>query len=371
VKRITRQLGTKCWFVVTTVADDTQAYKLFEVLNDRGLELSISDLIKNVLLTQASKLERIKEAKSNWSDIVESIDYANIAPFLRYYWMSHNGKKITEDDLLETLKADIKKMNVSELTAFLKSLSDEAENFAEIIGRSSIKEELARELNLIKSYGFRVGNSAFLSIWFSSADHKTRLRVLREVKNFLVKYAVFAGLVTNVLEDVMAKIGLAIRKDMTGGLETMSAMFKERSPSLKTIKDQFGKMEPSIGVARALLIEIETHLAGTEKLPADTSKVEVEHIFPKTPNEEWLHAFEASGNEESYLARLGNLTLLGQKLNKQLSNKPFKDKRKTYFKKSDFTITRQLAKATRWTAALVDKRQGQLFKHACDVWDIS
>ena len=111
-------------------------------------------------------------------------------------------------------------------------------------------------------------------------------------------------------------------------------------------------------------------LAGTEKLPADTSKVEVEHIFPQTPNEEWIQYFEANGNEDIYVGRLGNLTLLGQKLNKQLSNKPYKEKRKTYFKKSDFTITKQLAKVSKWTARVVEKRQSQLFKHACEIWDV-
>ena len=370
VKKITRHLGTKCWFVLTKVVDDTQAYKLFEVLNDRGLELSISDLLKNVLLSQAVKLDRIKEAKVFWGDIVDTLDYENIAPFLRYYWMSHNGKKITEDDLLETLKRDIKKMNASELIVFLKSLSEEAEYFAEIIGRTPIKEDLMRELNLIKSYGFRVGNSVMLAVWSSSKDSKIRLSAAREVKNFLVKYAVFANEVTNVLEDLMAKNALAIRNELISGLAAMQAIFKERQPSIKTIEDKFLKIEPSIGVARALLVEIETHLAGTEKLPADTSKVEVEHIFPQTPNEEWIQYFEANGNEDIYVGRLGNLTLLGQKLNKQLSNKPYKEKRKTYFKKSDFTITKQLAKVSKWTARVVEKRQSQLFKHACEIWDV-
>ena len=370
IKKITRHLGTKCWFVVTKVTDDTQAFKLFEVLNDRGLELSISDLIKNVILSQAARLDRLEEAKTQWSNIVDSLDYENIAPFLRYFWMSHNGKKITEDDLLDTLKSKIKKMGASDLILYLKSLAEEAENFAEIIGRTPIKEELMRELNLIKAYGFRVGNSVILAVWFASKDHKVRLNTLRQVKNFLVKYAVFANEVTNVLEDLMAKIALSIRSELNGGLAMMEATFNEKQPACKTIEDKFLKIDPSINVARALLVEIETHLAGTEKLPADTSKVEVEHIFPQSPTPEWLEYYMANGNEETYVGRLGNLTLLGQKLNKQLSNRPYKDKRKTYFKKSDFTITKDLGAVNKWTFKAVEKRQAQLLKHAKKIWDI-
>jgi hypothetical protein len=97
IKRISRELATKTWFVVTRVPDDTQAYTLFEVLNDRGLELSISDLIKNVILSRASQLQRLQKAKASWADVVDALDYENVAAFLRYLWMSQNGRKVFEE----------------------------------------------------------------------------------------------------------------------------------------------------------------------------------------------------------------------------------------------------------------------------------
>ncbi len=370
VKRITRHLGTRNWFMVTRVPDDTQAYTLFEVLNDRGLELSISDLIKNVILARASEIERLPKAKEHWSNIVEALDYENIAAFLRYFWMSHNGKKTTEDKLFETLKNDIKKMNASTLITFLKGLSEEAENFAEIIGRSEINEDITRELELINSYGFRVGNSLFLAVWACAKDEDVRLDVLREVKNFLVKFAVFANQVTNELEIVMADLSAAVRKDLKSGLELMRAKFKKSLPSNKTIEDGFLKLEPSSAVARAILTEIEISLTGTEKLASGPSKVNVEHIFPQSASDKWKESFGANDEEESYVARLGNLTLLDAKLNRQASNKPYSDKQKTYYVKSDFTITKQLPKGNHWTIKSVEDRQAELFKSAKEIWQI-
>lgn len=368
IKCIIRELATKTWFVITRVPDDTQAYTLFEVLNDRGLELSISDLIKNVVLSRASQLQRLPKAKAHWADVVEALDYENVASFLRYLWMSQNGRKVTENDLFPILKQEIKGMSAPALIAYLKSVVEEAENYAEIIGRTDSSDDIARELELISAYGFRVGSTVLLAIWAKSQDEKGRLEVLREVKCFLVKYAIFANQVTNELETVMAEVAAAIRKNLSGGLAEMKARFKKALPSAQTIADGFKVLEPSTSVARALLVEMETKLAGTEKTVSNPSKVNVEHIFPQSPSDEWEKSFGANGAEESYMGRLGNLTLLDSKLNKQASNKLYPEKRRLYYSKSDLRITNSLPEGVKWTAAMVDDRQEELLKIARQIW---
>jgi uncharacterized GH25 family protein len=150
----------------------------------------------------------------------------------------------------------------------------------------------------------------------------------------------------------------------------MRAKFKKSLPSNKTIEDGFLKLEPSSAVARAILTEIEISLTGTEKLASGPSKVNVEHIFPQSASDKWKESFGANDEEESYVARLGNLTLLDAKLNRQASNKPYSDKQKTYYVKSDFTITKQLPKGNHWTIKSVEDRQAELFKSAKEIWQI-
>jgi hypothetical protein len=285
--------------------------------------------------------------------------------------MSQNGKKTTENDLFPKFKDDVKNMTGPDLVTYLKSLSVESENFAEIIGISKTKGRLAREIKLIKSYGFKVGNTVLLAVWASSADEKLRLSVLREVKKFLVKYAILANQVTNELEGIMAEIAFTIRKDITSGLEEMESRFKKALPNRKVIREGFLGLEPSISVARALLIEIETHLAGTEKTVSDPDEVNVEHIFPQSPSKEWIRAFKASDEEETYCSRLGNLTLIDAKLNKQASNKPYKQKRKEYYNKSEFKITKELPNTTSWSAKSVQDRQTELYEQAREIWTIA
>lgn len=368
--RITKELTQHFWFVITRVPDDTQAYTLFEVLNDRGLELSIADLFKNKILSRASEVGKLEPVKEYWGEIIDSLGYENVPSFLRYYWISQHGKKTTENDLFPLFKDDVKNMSSTDLVTYLKSLSSESKNFAEIIGFSKTKGKIEREIKLIKSYGFKVGNTVLLAAWASSSEEKVRLSVLRDVKKFLVKYAILAGQVTNRLEDIMAEIAFAIRKDITSGLKEMDSRFKKALPNQKVIREGFLVLEPSISVARGLLIEIETHLAGTEKTVSDPDEVNVEHIFPQSPSKEWIKAFKAADEEETYCSRLGNLTLIDAKLNKQASNKPYKEKRKEYYTKSEFKITNELQNTANWSAKSVQDRQAELYELACQIWTI-
>ena len=54
------------------VPDESSAYIIFETMNDRGLELSAADLIKNYLFGRAE--EELEIVKGNWFRMVGSLD---------------------------------------------------------------------------------------------------------------------------------------------------------------------------------------------------------------------------------------------------------------------------------------------------------
>jgi uncharacterized protein with ParB-like and HNH nuclease domain len=92
---------------VGTVKD---AYKLFETINNRGLKLSATDIIKNLLFGHASKLnngEYLEEVKSIWADIVSNLDGVNGNNpdiFFRRYFCSILTRKVTANGLIQEFK---------------------------------------------------------------------------------------------------------------------------------------------------------------------------------------------------------------------------------------------------------------------------
>ena len=65
---------TKARVIRIQVPDSANAFRIFETLNDRGLKLALSDLLKNYLFHQSG--DRIGEAQKNWVAMASVVEAA-------------------------------------------------------------------------------------------------------------------------------------------------------------------------------------------------------------------------------------------------------------------------------------------------------
>lgn len=81
------------------------AYKVFETFNNRGLKLSATDLIKNLLLGQAAKINNgiyLEDVKNIWTEIIVSLDGLDNDDsdiFFKRYFSSLVGRPISKNKL--------------------------------------------------------------------------------------------------------------------------------------------------------------------------------------------------------------------------------------------------------------------------------
>lgn len=122
-----------------------------------------------------------------------------------------------------------------------------------------------------------------------------------------------------------------------------------------------------VSSARYLLEALEDDVRSTMKLEEDDiacpKRVHVEHIYPKKP------AFTPWPEHDEMLSRLGNLTLLGQSLNKAAKNSDFPTK-KRHYDKSTIQITKQLVQFPDWSPDRIVVRQKKLADAAIRIWRI-
>ena len=94
--------------IVVDVPDEADAFMIFETLNDRGLDLTIADLLKNYLFSLAG--HHIEAVKTHWLAAVSTIETSHdervFTTFLRHFWSSRVGL-VRERDLYRSLKANI------------------------------------------------------------------------------------------------------------------------------------------------------------------------------------------------------------------------------------------------------------------------
>jgi len=96
----------------------------------------------------------------------------------------------------------------------------------------------------------------------------------------------------------------------------------------------------------------------------------IEHIYPQSPKEiEW----GGRGNQETlsqYLWHIGNLTMLGRRLNREAANSEFEIKRRHYEGKSELLMAKEIAKSyDKWDENTIKDRAKRLAKLAVEVWD--
>src|SRR5579885_838200 len=102
-------LETGVRLICVEVPDDRSAYVIFETMNDRGLHLSMADLLKNHLFGLAD--DRMPEVEKSWYAMVGALETVQeediLVTFIRHLWISMHGPTRSKQ-LFDQMKEHIK-----------------------------------------------------------------------------------------------------------------------------------------------------------------------------------------------------------------------------------------------------------------------
>ena len=411
---------------VGTVKD---AYKLFETINNRGLKLSATDIIKNLLFGHASKLnngEYLEEVKSIWSDIVSNLDGVNSNNpdiFFRRYFCSILKRKVSANGLIQDFKNYYYKnvLGANMLTLFNDNIratdeDDEDEDMNPIEDLIAVNDQLNQIslLDFIKN--LRKASIEYNKLYFARYNDN---RLIREIKSlnriqceptyiFLMQFMQLDYQNENKIIVIRMLAALMLRrhicKKQTGETDLIfsnlvRAIDYADQPELlmQTMRDMIlnndyypsddeflshllkyefkGKAEDR---ARALLDYYNSSLGNqlNEMQIANADEVHLEHIIPQTINtqsalRDWQEYLgdNALARHKTYVSRLGNLTLLSSKLNIIISNGPFENKRDAYMI-SNITMTNTLTNYPEFKFEQVEERSILISEVVLQHWRI-
>ncbi len=360
-------------FILMTVETDdiNEAYIIFESLNARGKALETADLLKNHILRVAQS--DLSSATETWNTIIDNLDNIDPTKFIRYYWNSTN-RFAREKDLFKALRKDIKtQSDVNTLLANLRSLSKVC---AAILHPEDNKDFDLTELNERLIEMQKLDASSYIPVIFAlrlqNYSEEDINEVLKAIETLVVRNFVVSGLVANKYELEFAQIAKSIsdkswpphnnpptKVDILKKLYSLMVSDDEFINNFKVFNSKKN------AVIRYLLRKINNFDVSETKIVDDSNRVHVEHILPKKINDEWIN-FNAE-DHETYLWRIGNLTLLGQEYNNRAKNKGF-DKKKEIYKKSEIKMTRDLVTIDDWTTLTIIKRQEDFAEIALKIW---
>ncbi|HWO31267.1 MAG TPA: hypothetical protein VNO32_20935, partial [Candidatus Acidoferrum sp.] len=136
------------------VRSQRDAFKIFETLNDRGLRLSVPDLLLNFLMGLANSDGERDQIRRYWDGIIEAMGKKDVGQLIRHIWVSTYGD-LKSIDLFTALKQHIEGKQIKSLD-FARTCSEECGRYVELLRAS--KDDLgeaARPVSvLVNDLGF-------------------------------------------------------------------------------------------------------------------------------------------------------------------------------------------------------------------------
>lgn len=387
------------------VSSHSDAFILFESLNNRGEPLSALDLIKNKLLAVLEKqqADSIDENFKKWNRLLENLtdDYAIQERYLRQFYNAFKFKeKIGVKGFTLATRSNIiqiyEKLIDRNANAIFYDLFEKAKLYNSIIAPNddSVPQTLAKQFRDLDRIG---GAPAYVLLLYLLAERSSA--DLAAISEFLVKFFVRRSLTDQPPTRDLGRNAIVLievlRHKPTGDvLDVMQREFRKQGwiASDKLFREKLaGNLyEENVDATRFVLCKIEEAHQTKEKFTdlwrRDSSGDyvwTVEHIFPQGPNipESWVKMI-ADGNEakakeyrEQHVHKLGNLTITGY--NSKLGNKSFSEKRdrkdaagKLVGYKNGLHMNAGLRGKNSWTVQDIEARTNTLVKEAMKLFSI-
>jgi len=389
------------------VAGHSDAYTLFESLNNRGVPLTAIDLIKNKLLAvlEAKDSGSIDKHYNRWKKVIDALgdDYAVQERFFRQYY---NAFKPDLKDIVSVpvatksnLMQVYEKLIAHDAESFLQAMIRLSAHYAQIVGYRAVPEQ-PKLSGLLLSLDRIQGAAAYLllMVLFERKDTlELEQEHLEQVVHFLIAFFVrrnttdlpptrdLTRIFMDVAETVLALKGQAVVSHIQQRLTGESASDEQFEKSLK------GPIyEDNKAVCRFVLCALEESRMTVETrvdlwaLKGKQYVWTIEHIFPQGENipDTWVQmiangdAALAEQHRQTYAHCLGNLTISGY--NSALGNKSFAEKqsrldsqgRKVGYN-NGLHLNQALANETSWTVDKLKARTDLLVQEVLQKYPLS
>lgn len=378
------------------VAGHSDAYTLFESLNNRGVPLTAIDLIKNKLLAVLESKDpgSIDKQYNRWKKVIDALgdDYAVQERFFRQYY---NAFKPDLKDVVSVpvatksnLMQVYEKLIAHDAEGFLHAMICLSSRYAQIVGYRAVPEQ-PKLSSLLLSLDRIQGAAAYLLLMVLM-ECQTELELnhehLEQVVIFLIAFFVRRNTtdlpptrdLTRIFMDVAETIRGLRAGDVVNHIQrTLQAESASDEQFEKSLRGPI--YEDNKAVCRFVLCALEEGRM-TRETKVDLWALKgkqyvwtIEHIFPQGENipDSWVQMIAdgdvnlAEQHRQTYAHCLGNLTISGY--NSALGNKSFTEKQSRTDSQgrevgynNGLYLNHALASEDRWTVEKLEARTMQL-----------
>jgi len=397
LNKLRTTLRKKFVIINLQVERESKAYVLFDRMNNRGMPLETSDLIKDFIFSKIDEESKsttgvisLPDAIKKWNDIAkkEKKYKSKLNDFLHHYLNTYHTKNENNEfsfcnknltyDYIDKIIED-NKMKAGELLDDLFIKHQDYFTLKHPSGSTKLSPKAQEDLVHIEKMGIKIVYPALLSGYkkYSKDDFE---KLARLSLHYFFRTKTISNVNASALEIEFGKIAFMIENESANIKDVESSFVKSQyNPSDTKFEMDLSEIRLSLYSARYTLTKIVEKMQ-PPRINDIAPKTSLEHIMPQQP-EKWTHYIKTHNKDkiakesdllvfhQNFKNRLGNLTIIDSVKNKVLSNDPYDDKLKEY-KKSAIDITNGLTSYGIWNADSIEKRQKELAKIGREIWKI-
>jgi hypothetical protein len=390
VEQIRKKLLNSVTLVTINCPNQASAFRLFETLNDRGLELSQVDLMKNYLYQKVSKNPEFnKEAiKQDWEDIMADIRYEMNEPFRFFIHfmlytpepnITHSISRNTlYDNFQDLVDNKIPESNIS-LEQYITKMAQATRLYLNIMNAEISKydpnsnEKINKLLHDLNRLGFTQERTYLMGVFTHLNNASEVIRGIKLIESYIIRQRFTDHPTGSVVNELFSNI-CADAFDRDDTISYIQSQLRNNSPSDEELRVAIANNNFARNSRTRFLLEgIESgcyRKQNNNNVPVG----EIEHIIPRRAFSakkyntwpEYLDCGQAEYDEKK--DRLGNLTILERRLNVEASDRPFEQKKNKY-SGSDYKMANEISNHDHWSIEQIEERTEALASKAVDVWD--
>lgn len=389
------------------------ALKVFETINDRGVGLTPIDLLKNYLFISVSQKTDSnptwQKLKGRWETLMKILYKHQEDPirFLRYYLMSHYDVNLhnnfPEEEIYDWFVEQSSKYSISnEPLKFVDELILASEHYCYFTQGKNTDGTDNQYLQNIKKLQGRYRQHFILLMAGRFLEKDLFSELCYYVESLLFIYTITRSSRrkdVNLIRN-FSQWSRELRKIRDGEelLDFIKKYFHSEFELLRAdFESAFSELTDS-NIAKFRLRYILAKIAQfVEKEAYDNYKpltwyldqsIHIEHILPKSQNNELRQSFDKPKEYDLYTKNIGNLTLLEKTINSSIVDRSYEFKKDGY-QQSQILITRALVNKLNvgqntqlnrvieilelypfviWDSKAIEKRQEMLVNLAKKVW---
>lgn len=371
-------LVQRCFLVAVSTPSQQSAFRVFSVLNSRGLDLLPTDIIKSDVIGSI-KQARQEEFTETWEELEVETGRDGFAEVFGHIRMIYAKEKARRSLLEEFRERVIAKVSTAE-----DLVSNVVQPFTQayLIAKHCqyVSTANAAEINALLKWLNRIDNSDWLpSAMKFLAEHESDAAY---VHWFLRKLERLAAHMHICAYDVNARIeryAVLLRAmenghSMASPVAAVELTAHEQAMFKRVLQTDIYHLTPRR--RNYLILRLDSFLVDGAAT-YDPTVLTIEHVLPQTveAGSVWAAQWPNVSDRLLWLHRLANLVPLTQRRNSQAQNYDFERKKKAYFGGrqgiSSYALTTQVLNTATWTPAVVEQRQADLLATLHARWELA